>query len=142
MSQLMFGPHPTGLNLFGLHIPLVSTSVYLADGGSIPTGLTVTGTGPTGQSQSCAVANGTTMTVGGIGNLSVEYLINDCQTIPASGNVPERFSFKITLRAVGSVTIRLIPIPVNVQVDAFDVILAKDPATHADLVNSPPGNSS
>jgi hypothetical protein len=136
MSQLVYGPHPTGLNLFGLHIPLVSTSVFRADGGAVPGNLVVTGTGPLGRSQSCAVANGTTMTVSGIGQLTAEYVINDCRTEPAANGAPERFAFKVTIRAVGTVSIKLIPIPVNVQVDAFDVVIATNAATHTDLLNA------
>ncbi|MGD1066084.1 MAG: hypothetical protein ABR975_04650 [Vulcanimicrobiaceae bacterium] len=137
MSQLVFGPHPTGLRIFGAHIPLVSTSVSLADGGTVPSGLSVVGTGPLGQTASCPVANGQTMTVAGIGNLNVVYQINDCRTEPAGPNgVPERFAFTLTLRAEGTVSIKLIPLPVNVQVDAFDVVIATDPATHAALVKA------
>jgi hypothetical protein len=139
VSQLVYGPHPTGLTVFGAHIPLVSTSVYLADGGTVPGGLSVVGTGPLGQSASCAAANGQTMSVAGVGNLNVVYQINNCRTEPAGANgVPERFAFTVTLRAEGTVSIKLIPLPVNVQVDAFDVVIATDPQTHVALVNAQP----
>lgn len=133
MSQIVFGPHPTGLNIFGIHIPLVTTEVVREDAGSIPASLKVKGTGPLGQTNSCDVADGKSMTVSGIGSLNVVYLINDCRTVPAKGHVPEEFVFRITLRAEGTVSVKLIPIPVNVQVDSFEVTIAVDPATQDNM---------
>jgi hypothetical protein len=136
MSTIVFGPHATGLNIFGLHIPIVTTEVDRGDAGSIPGNLTVKGTGPMGQQNTCGVSNGTTMTVSGIGSLNAVYLINDCRTVPASGNTPELFIFRITIRAEGTVSVKLIPIPVNVQVDSFEVTLATSSATNDSLRNS------
>jgi hypothetical protein len=136
MSTIVFGPHSTGLNLFGLHIPLVTTEVDRGDSGTIPGNLTVKGTGPTGQQATCQVSNGTTMTVSGIGSLNAVYAINDCRTVPASGNVPEQFIFRITIRAEGSISIKLIPIPVNIQVDSFEVVLATSSAANDELRTS------
>lgn len=133
MSQIVFGPHATGLHIFGIHIPLVTTEVVRDDGGTVPSNLKVIGTGPLGQTNSCGVSNGTNMTVSGIGSLNVIYSINDCRTVPASGSVPEQFVFRITLRAKGSVSVRLIPIPVNVQVDSFEVTIATDAALNDNL---------
>lgn len=133
MSQIVFGPHATGLNMFGIHIPLVTTEVVREDDGSIPSNLKVIGTGPLGQKNSCGVSNGATMTVSGIGSLNVVYLINDCRTVPASGKVPEQFVFRITLRAEGLIVVKLIPVPVNVQVDSFEVTIATDAAVNDNM---------
>ncbi|HLI96118.1 MAG TPA: hypothetical protein VKT72_08535 [Candidatus Baltobacteraceae bacterium] len=133
MSQVVFGPHATGLSIFGMHIPLVNTEVVRGDGGSVPSNLKVTGTGPLGQTNSCTVSNGATMTVSGIGSLNVVYLISDCRTVPASGTVPEHFVFRITLRAEGTVSVKLIPIPINIQVDSFEVTIATNAAVNDNL---------
>lgn len=137
MSELVFGPHATSLNVFSIHIPLVSTSVYLADGGGVPQNLSITGTGPLGQTANCVVANGAQMTVTGIGNLNVQYTINDCTQVAATATAPAHFTFTISLRAVGSISVKLFPIPINLQVDSFSVIIANDQAVHKEVVNTP-----
>lgn len=133
MPTIVFGPHSTGLSIFGLHIPLVTTEVDRSDSGTVPGNLTVKGTGPTGQQATCQVNNGASMTVPGIGSVNAEYAINDCRTVPASGTTPEQFIFRITIRAEGTISVKLIPIPINVQVDSFEIVLATDAVVNDDL---------
>jgi hypothetical protein len=132
VSTVVFGPHTTGLEVFGVHIG-ATTQVTIIDGGTIPKDLTVQLTGLTGEQSTMPVSNGSKCSVSALPGVTVSAIVNNCGAAAAANGSPARFTFQITLRASGTVKISLIPIPVNVQIDAFDVTLAEDTQQHLQL---------
>jgi hypothetical protein len=138
MADLVFGPHVTGYSALGISIG-ASTSVFndTSGGKTIPASLSVVLTAPTGASSTIAsVANGQSTTVAVTPGINVIGTINNCRTVPGSGATPELFEFQVTLRAQGSVRVGPFHIPVSAQIDSFDVRIATDPATHAQITGS------
>ena len=135
MADLVFGPHVTGYSALGMSIG-ASTSVFndTSAGKTIPASLSVVVTAPAGASSTiAAVANGQSTTLAVTPGINVIATIDNCRTVPASGAAPELFDFQLTLRAQGSVRVGPFHIPVSAQIDSFDVRIATDPATHAQL---------
>jgi hypothetical protein len=138
MASRVFGPHVTGFNFLGIHIG-ATTEVFndTTSGKSVPESLAVVLTSPTGGSSKINnVANGQSASVSVLSAVTVTGRIDDCRKIPPSGGAPELFAFKLTLRAGGTVQIGPIPIPINVQIDAFDVTIPTSEAAHAELLAS------
>ena len=139
MADLVFGPHVTGYSALGISIG-ASTSVLndTSGGKTIPASLSVVVTAPTGANSTIAsVANGQSTTVAVTPGINVIGTINNCRTVPASGQTPELYDFQFTLRAQGSVRVGPFHIPVSAQIDSFDVRIATDPATHAQIAGAP-----
>ena len=141
MAQSVFGPHVTGYSALGIKIG-ATTQVFCdtSAGKSVPASLSVVLSAPNGASSTIAsVANGASTTVAITPGISVTGTIDNCRTVPASGQTPELFEFQFTLRAQGSVRAGPFHIPLSAQIDSFDVRIAADPTTHAQIVQSPPG---
>ncbi len=139
MADLVFGPHVTGYSALGISIG-ASTSVFndTSGGKTIPASLSVVLTAPTGASSTIAsVANGQSTTLAVTPGINVIGTINDCRTVPASGATPELCEFQFTLRAQGPVRVGPFHIPVSAQIDSFDVRIATDPGTHAQIAAGP-----
>ena len=140
MADLVFGPHVTGYSALGISIGL-TTSVFCdtSTGTAVPKSLTVTMSAPSGATaQITSVANGQTATLAATPGISVTGTIENCRTVPASDTAPELFAFALVLRASGSVKVGFFKIPVSAQIDAFDVTIATDPATHAAILRDAP----
>ena len=123
MATRVFGPHVTGLNVLGTHIG-ATVEVFRDGSNPVPGSLTVHLSPPVGSGVDIKpVENGKSGTVKVINDpeLDVEAIINNCRTQPAAGGAPALFIFQVTLRAHGKVKVALIPVPVSVQIDAFDV---------------------
>jgi hypothetical protein len=140
MADLVFGPHVTGHSVLG--IPLGATTEVFSDtsgGKTVPGSLSVVLSAPNGASATIApVANGQTTTVAATPGINLIGTIDNCRTVPASGATPELFEFQVTLRAQGSVRVGPFHIPVRAQIDAFDVTIATDPATHSAILSDAP----
>ena len=135
MADLVFGPHATGWSTLGITLG-ASTSVFndTSGGQTIPASLSVVLTAPSGASSTIApVANGQSATVAATPGINIIGTINNCRKVPASGATPELYDFQFTLRAQGSVRVGPFHIPVSAQIDAFDVRIATDPGTHAQI---------
>ena len=138
MADLVFGPHVTGYSALGISIG-VSTSVFndTSCGRTMPASLSVVLTAPTGANATIAsVADGQSTTLAVTPGINVIGTVNNCRMLPASGATPEICEFQVTLRAQGSVRVGPFHIPVSAQIDAFDVRIATDPATHAQITGS------
>jgi hypothetical protein len=138
MAQSVFGPHVTGYSALG--IPIGATTEVFCDtsaGKTVPASLSVVLSAPSGASSTVAsVANGQSTMVAITPGISVTGTIDNCRTTPGAGQTPELFSFQFTLRAAGSVRMGPFHIPVSAQIDSFDVTVATDEATHAQIVQS------
>ncbi|MDQ6941200.1 MAG: hypothetical protein M3169_01635 [Candidatus Eremiobacteraeota bacterium] len=135
MAQSVFGPHVTGYSALGIQIG-ATTQVFCdtSGGKKVPASLSVVLSAPAGASSTIAsVANGQSTTVAATPGINVIGTINNCRTVPASGQTPELFEFQFTLRAQGSVRVGPFQIPVSAQIDSFDVKIASDPETHAQI---------
>jgi hypothetical protein len=136
MAQSVFGPHVTGYSALG--IPIGATTQVFSDtsgGKTVPASLSVVVSAPSGASATIAsVANGQTVTLAVTPGISVTGTIDNCRTVPATGAAPELFDFQFTLRAQGSVRVGPFHIPVSAQIDSFDVRIATDAATHAQII--------
>ncbi|MEA2784089.1 MAG: hypothetical protein QOF71_193 [Candidatus Eremiobacteraeota bacterium] len=140
MADRVFGPHVSGLNFLGVHIG-ATTDVFRDDSGGkkVPASLSIVLTSPLGKSATISnVANGQTANVQVTPGISVTGTVNNCRTEPAAAGSPELFAFQFTLRANGSVKVGPFPVPVNVQIDAFDVHVPTDAAVHAQIQAGPP----
>ncbi len=138
MAQSVFGPHVTGYSALGIQIG-ANTQVFCdtSGGKTVPASLSVVLTAPAGASSTIAsVANGQSTTVAVTPGINVIGTIDNCRTVPASGQTPELFEFQFTLRAQGSVRAGPFHIPVSAQIDSFDVRIASDPKTHAQIAGS------
>jgi hypothetical protein len=138
MADSVFGPHVTGYSALGIQLG-ATTQVFhdTSTGKSGPDSLNIVLSAPSGaQSQISGVANGQSTTVAVTPGISVTGTVDNARTVPASGQTPELFEFQFTLRAKGSVKVGPFHIPVSAQIDSFDVRIATDPATHAQLVDS------
>ena len=136
MADRVFGPHVSGLNFLGMHIgATVEVDRDSTGGKTVPGSLSVVLTSPLGQSATIAnVANGQSASVQVTPGVSVNATINNCRTEASVNGSPELFVFQVTLRASGSVKFGIFPIPVNVQIDAFDVHVPTDAGVHAQLL--------
>jgi hypothetical protein len=140
MADLVFGPHVTGYSALGIGIG-ASTSVFndSSTGLSVPQSLIVMLSAPTGAaSQINGVANGQATAIAVSPGITVTGTINNCRTVPASGATPELYVFQFVLKATGSVKVGFFQLPVSAQIDAFDVTIATDPATHAAILRDAP----
>ncbi len=140
MANLVFGPHVTGYSVLGIGVG-ASTSVFNdhSTGSAVPQSLSVTLSAPTGAaSQINGVANGQSATIAVSPGISVTGTIDNCRKMPASATTPELYEFQFVLRASGSVKVGFFHIPVSAQIDAFDVTIATDPATHAAILRDAP----
>ncbi len=138
MADRVFGPHVSGLSVLGIHIG-ATVEVFRDDAGgtAVPASLSIVLTSPLGQSATISnVADGQSATVTGASGVTVTASVDDCRTQPASGSAPALYLFKVTVRAQGTVKIKLFPIPLNVQVDAFDVAVPLDAAAHRSLLSA------
>jgi hypothetical protein len=91
MASRIFGPHNTGFNFLGIHIG-ATTEVFndTTSGKSVPESLNVVLTSPTGSSSTINnVANGQAASVPVLNAVTVTGRVDDCRTIPGSGNAPE-----------------------------------------------------
>ncbi|HYW55164.1 MAG TPA: hypothetical protein VE826_14425 [Dongiaceae bacterium] len=136
MADLVFGPHVTGYSALGIGIGL-TTSVFCdtSTGAAVPESLTVTLSTPAGATaQITSVADGQTAALAVTPGISVTATVDNCRTVRASDTAPELFAFQLVLRASGSVKVGFFRIPISAQIDAFDVTIAADPATHAAIL--------
>jgi hypothetical protein len=138
MAETVFGPHVTGYSALG--IPIGATTQVFCDtsnGKTVPASLSVALSAASGASSTIgSVANGQSTTVAITPGISVTGTIDNCRTMPAAAETPELFAFQFTLRAQGSVRVGPFRIPVSAQIDSFDVTVATDEATHAQIVQS------
>ena len=138
MAESVFGPHVTGYSALG--IPIGATTQVFCDpsnGKTVPASLSVVLSAPSGASSTIgSVANGQSTTVAITPGISVTGTIDNCRTMPAAGQTPELFAFQFTLRAAGSVRVGPFNIPIGAQIDSFDVTIATDETTHAQIVQS------
>jgi hypothetical protein len=140
MADLVFGPHVTGYSAFGIGIG-ATTSVFCdtSTGAAVPESLSVALSTPSGAAaQITSVANGQSATVAATPGISVTGTIGNCRSVPATDATPELFAFQFVLRASGSVKLGFFQLPISAQIDAFDVTIAADPATHAAIVRDAP----
>jgi hypothetical protein len=140
MADLVFGPHVTGYSALGISIGL-TTSVFneTSTGAAVPASLVVALSAPSGATaQITSVANGQPATLAVTPGISVTGTIDNCRTVAASDTAPELFAFALVLRASGSVKVGFFKIPISAQIDAFDVTIATDPATHAAILRDTP----
>jgi hypothetical protein len=141
MADLVFGPHVTGYSALGIGIG-ASTSVFNdgSTGLAVPQSLIVVLSAPTGAAaQINPVANGQSATIAVSPGISVTGTVNNCRTVPAAGTAtPEMFEFQFVLKASGSVKAGFFQIPISAQIDAFDVKVATDPATHFAILRDAP----
>jgi hypothetical protein len=140
MADLVFGPHVTGYSALGIGIG-ASTSVFndTSTGLTVPQSLIVVLSAPTGAaSQINGAVNGQSATIAVSPGINVTATINNCRTTPAAGATPELFVFQIVLKASGSVKVGFFQLPISAQIDAFDVTIATDPATHAAILRDTP----
>ncbi|HEX3549785.1 MAG TPA: hypothetical protein VHT53_05385 [Candidatus Elarobacter sp.] len=137
MADRVFGPHVSGLTVLGIHIG-ATVEVFRDDSaGPVPKSLSLVLSSPLGQSSTIAnVADGAATTVPVASGVTVSAQIDDCRTQAAQGTAPALFLFKVTLRAQGTVKIALFPLPLNVQIDSFDVAVPVDAAAHRALLDS------
>ena len=141
MADSVFGPHVTGYHAFGIGIG-ASTQVFndTSTGQVVPGSLVVVLSAPTGAAaQINGVANGQSATIAASPGISVTGTVENCRTVPASGSTPELFVFQFVLKATGAVRVGMFQLPVSAQIDAFDVTIATDPATHAAILNAAQG---
>lgn len=140
MADLVFGPHVTGYSALGIGIgATTSVTCDTSTGAAVPESLTVALSTPSGATaQITSVANGQSATVAATPGISVTGTINNCRTVPAAGATPELFEFQFVLRASGSVKLGFFHLPISAQIDAFDVTIATDPATHAAILRDAP----
>jgi hypothetical protein len=134
MSVRVFGPHVTGINHLGLHIG-ATVEVFRDSAGAkkVPDSLHLVLTSPLGASATIAsIKNGQTASVKVSPGINVTATIDDCRTDPGP---PQTFAFKVTLRANGTTQIPPLPfpVPINLQIDAFDVHVPTDDAVHAQI---------
>ncbi len=127
--------HVTGFNFLGIHIGATTEVFRDSSGGKkVPASLSIVLSPPLGASATIGnVANGQTATVQASPGISVTGTVNNCRTQPGTGGAPELFVFQFTLRANGSVKVGPFPVPLNVQIDAFDVHVPTDDAVHAKI---------
>ena len=140
MADLVFGPHVTGYSALGIGIG-ASTSVFndASTGLAVPQSLIVVLSAPTGAAaQINPVANGQSATIAVSPGISVTGTINNCRAVPKTGTAPELFVFQFVLKASGSVKVGFFQLPISAQIDAFDVTVATDPATHAAILRDAP----
>jgi hypothetical protein len=134
MADRVFS-HVTGFNFLGVHIGATTEVFRDASGGkTVPTSLSIVLSPPLGASATVAsVANGQSASVQASPGITVTGTVNNCRTQPASGGSPELFVFQFVLRGSGSVKVGPFPIPLNAQIDAFDVHVPTDDAVHAEM---------
>ena len=140
MADLVFGPHVTGYSALGLGIG-ASTSVFndSSTGLAVPQLLIVVLSAPTGAAaQINPGAYRQSATIAVPPGMSVTGTINNCRTVPKTGTAPELFEFQFVLKAAGSVKAGFFSVPISAQIDAFDVTIATDPATHAAILRDAP----
>jgi hypothetical protein len=126
----------TGFNVLGVHIG-ATTEVLRDDSGgnTVPASLSIVLSPPLGASATIAsVANGQSVSVQASPGITVTGTVNDCRTQPAAAGSPELFVFQFVLRGSGFVKLGSFQVPLNAQIDAFDVHVPTDHGVHAQIV--------
>lgn len=129
MARLVFGPKTSGITILGLSIGV--TIQVFQDAGDPPQCFTVSATSPLGNSSSMSLSDGRSMSLDVIpGELAVKVETDDWNAKVSPGFC----QFKVVLRATGHVP--HLPIPINVQIDAYDVVLHTTMQAFADFIDA------
>jgi hypothetical protein len=133
MADRVFN-HVTGFSFLGLDIG-ATTAVFRDDssGSAVPASLSIVLSPPLGAGATIAsVANGQSASVQASPGITVTGTVNDCRTQPASEGSPELFVFQFVLRGSGFVKVGPFQVPLNAQIDAFDVHVPTTGDVHAE----------